>query len=204
MYYHASNIGGLKELKPHISNHGKSWVYFSSKRENILVYLSNSVEKHIKQKHNRPLKQYIKWASYGITEDGRVRIEEYYPNAMIETFKGVSGYIYSVNELADAKPRRGIKDVYVTQDEVNIDACEYVVDAYEEMIKAEQQGKIVIERFETISKQKQKWVEKTIINEYNNTDNEDYKEFLLDKFVWLKDKIKGYNYGLQSNNNISR
>ena len=189
MYYHASNIGGLKVLKPHISNHGKSWVYFSSKRENILVYLSNAVEKHIKDKHNRALKKYEKWASYGITEDGRVRIEEYYPNAMIETFKGASGYIYSVNNIADAKPLRGIKDVYVTQDEVNVDACEYVADAYEEMIKAEQQGKIVIERFETITDKKREWIEKSILNEYNNTDNEDYKEFLLDKFVWLKDKI---------------
>ena len=189
MYYHASNIGGLKVLKPHISNHGKSWVYFSSKRENILVYLSNAVEKHIKDKHNRALKKYEKWASYGITEDGRVRIEEYYPNAMIETFKGASGYIYSVNNIADPKPLRGIKDVYVTQDEVNVDAYEYVADAYEEMIKAEQQGKIVIERFETITDKKREWIEKSILNEYNNTDNEDYKEFLLDKFVWLKDKI---------------
>ena len=189
MYYHASSVEGLKVLKPHISNHGKSLVYFSSKRENILVYLSNAVEKHIKDKYNRPLNKYTKWASYGITTDGRVRVEEYYPNATVETFKGVSGYIYSVNQLDDAKPLKGIQDVYVTQDEVLIDGCEYIADAYEELLKAEQEGKIVIERFETITEQKQKWIEKSILNEYDNTDNDDYKEFLLDKFVWLKDKI---------------
>ena len=189
MYYHASSVEGLKVLKPHISNHGKSLVYFSSKRENILVYLSNAVEKHIKDKYNRPLNKYTKWASYGITTDGRVRVEEYYPNATIETFKGVSGYIYSVNQLDDAKPLKGIQDVYVTQDEVLIDGCEYIADAYEELLKAEQEGKIVIERFETITEQKQKWIEKSILNEYDNTDNDDYKEFLLDKFVWLNDKI---------------
>lgn len=189
MYYHASSVKGLKVLKPHISNHGKSLVYFSSKRENILVYLSNAVEKHIKEKYNRPLKQYEKWASYGITSDGRVRIEEYYPNATIETFNGVSGYIYYVNQLDDAKPLRGIKDVFVTQDETPVDDCEYVLDAYQELLKAEQEGKIVIERFENITEQKREWIEKTILNEYENTDNEDYKEFLLDKFVWLNDKI---------------
>ena len=189
MYYHASSVEGLKVLKPHISNHGKSLVYFSSKRENILVYLSNAVEKHIKDKYNRPLNKYTKWASYGITTDGRVRVEEYYPNATVETFKGVSGYIYSVNQLDDAKPLKGIQDVYVTQDEVLVDGCEYIADAYEELLKAEQEGKIVIERFETITEQKQKWIEKSILNEYDNTDNDDYKEFLLDKFVWLKDKI---------------
>ena len=189
MYYHASSVKGLKVLKPHVSNHGKSLVYFSSKRENIIVYLSNAVEKHIKEKHNRPLKQYNKWASYGITDDGLARIEEYYPNATIETFKGVSGYIYSVNDLADAKPLRGIKDVFVTEEETPVDGCEYVADAYVELLKAEQEGKIVIERFETISEQKRQWIEKTILNEYENTDNDDYKEFLLDKFVWLNDKI---------------
>lgn len=190
MYYHASSVRDLKVLKPHVSNHGKSWVYFSTKRENILVYLSNAVEKHIKQKYNRCLNKYEKWASYGITSDGRVRIEEYYPNATIETFKGVSGYIYNVNKLDNAEPLKGIKDVVVTQDEVIVDGCEYVTDAYEEILKAEQDGKIVIERFETITEQKREWIERTIISEYNNTDNEDYKEFLLDKFVWLKDKIK--------------
>ena len=189
MYYHATNVSGLTSLKPHISNHGKSLVYFSSKRENILVYLSNAVEKHIKQKYNRPLKQYNKWASYGFEPDGRLRIEEYYPNATIETFKGTSGYIYSVNQLNNADQLTTIKDVYVTQDEVVVDDCEYVADAYDEILKAEQQGKIVIERFETITDKKRQWIEKTILNEYNNTDNQDYKEFLLDKFVWLKDKI---------------
>ena len=189
MYYHASNIADLKVLKPHVSNHEKSLVYFSSKRENVLVYISNAVEKYIKEKYNRSLKQYNKWASYGITEDGRVRIEEYYPNATVETFKGVSGYIYSVNQLDNVKPLRGIKDAFITQEEILIDSYEYVADAYDEMLKAEQEGKIVIERFETISDKKREWIEKTIINEYNNTDNEDYKEFLLDKFVWLKDKI---------------
>ncbi len=189
MYYHASNVKDLKMLKPHISNHGKSWVYFSTKRENILVYLSNAVEKHIKEKYNRPLKQYAKWASYGITSDGRVRVEEYYPNATLETFKGVSGYIYNVNQLDNVQPLKGIKDVFVTQDEVKVDGCEYVIDAYEELLKAEQEGKIVIERFEDITEQKRDWIKKIISNEYDNTDNNEYKEFLLDKFVWLKDKI---------------
>ena len=89
MYYHASNIKDLKVLKPHISSHGISWVYFSTKKENVLVYLSNAVEKHINEKYGRPLKEYVKWASYGINASGLVRIEEYYPNATEETFRGV-------------------------------------------------------------------------------------------------------------------
>ena len=44
MLYHASPIGGLTELRPHISNHGIPLLYFSQKRENTFVYLSNAVE----------------------------------------------------------------------------------------------------------------------------------------------------------------
>lgn len=188
MYYHASNIKNLKVLKPHVSSHGNPWVYFSTKPENVLIYLCNAVEKHIKQKHNRALKQYIKWASYGICADGRVRIEEYYKNATEETFKGVSGYIYKVNQLKNLQPLNGIKDVFVTNEEVVVDDCYFISDAYEEILKAEQEGIILIERFEDITEKKRNWIEKTILNEYKNTNNEDYKEFLIDKFNWLKNK----------------
>ena len=42
MLYHASPIGELTELRPHISNHGIPLLYFSQKRENTLVYLSKA------------------------------------------------------------------------------------------------------------------------------------------------------------------
>lgn len=190
MFYHASNKKDLKILKPHVSMHGKSWVYFSTKIENVLVYLSNAVEKHIQQKHNRPLKQYQKWASYGITSDGRVRIEEYYQNATEDTFKGVSGYIYMASEVKNSEPLRGIKDVFVTKDQTKVDGCLFIKDAYEELLKAEKEGKIEIERFEKLTEKKKAVIEGMILKEYANTNNQDYKEFLIDKFDWLKDKFE--------------
>lgn len=45
MYYHASATGGIQYLKPQISNHKIPLVYFSLKRENALIYLSNAVER---------------------------------------------------------------------------------------------------------------------------------------------------------------
>lgn len=41
MYYHASSVKGIERLEPRISNHGIPLLYFSKKRENVLVYLSN-------------------------------------------------------------------------------------------------------------------------------------------------------------------
>ena len=46
MYYHASSVKGITQLTPQSSNHGIPLVYFSTKRENVLVYLSNSIEKY--------------------------------------------------------------------------------------------------------------------------------------------------------------
>ena len=49
MYYHASKTAGLVCLEPRVSNHGIPLVYLSSKRENVLVYLSNAVEKFCRE-----------------------------------------------------------------------------------------------------------------------------------------------------------
>ena len=47
MYFHASNVEGIKRLVPNVSSHNKPLVYFTTKRENSLVYLTNAVEKYL-------------------------------------------------------------------------------------------------------------------------------------------------------------
>ena len=49
MFYHASPTGGITRLEPRISNHGIPLVYFSRKRENVLVYRKRSI-KHTSKK----------------------------------------------------------------------------------------------------------------------------------------------------------
>lgn len=51
MYYHASPVKNIEILKPRISNHNIPLIYFSDKRENVLVYLSNAVEKFCKEQN---------------------------------------------------------------------------------------------------------------------------------------------------------
>ena len=34
---------------------------------------------------------------YSFTKDGRLQLEEYYPNATFETYKGVDAYIYYID-----------------------------------------------------------------------------------------------------------
>ena len=95
IYYHASQVDGIFILEPRISNHDVPLIYFSKKRENVLVYLSNAVEKYCKENGFKHEGNYLKWGPYGFTKDGKLYIEEYYPNASINTYKNVSGYIYT-------------------------------------------------------------------------------------------------------------
>ena len=70
MYYHASQVANIKILEPRISNHNIPLIYFSTKRENVLVYLSNAVEKCCRETDFRHNGKWHKWATYGFNKDG--------------------------------------------------------------------------------------------------------------------------------------
>ena len=182
MFYHATQVGNLHKLIPHVSNHNIPFVYFSSKRENVLVYLINAIEKHCKEiwlHHEGP---YKKWGSYGF-QNGIINLDEYYPNALSDTYKGVSGYIYSTKTVEFAEELPDIPFAFTTTSEVMIENCEFIEDAYKEILLAESKGEIIINRYEDLSPKKLDWIHTNIKNEYkNNQDRLDYCSFLKAKF----------------------
>lgn len=160
MYYHASPIGGITRLKPHISNHGIPLIYFSAKRENVLVYLSNSVEKFCRETGFVHKGKYQKWGPYGFDKDGRQRLEEYYPNALASTYKGVSGYIYFTETIIPSDFALQIPDAAASSEPVDIAGAEFVPDAYEAILQAEREGLLTILRYEEMSDEMRRWNEK--------------------------------------------
>ena len=183
MYYHASNIANIKELIPAISTHKKPLVYMTSKRENTLVYLSNAVEKYCKEIGFEHSGKYYKWGSYGFTKDGILELQEYWPNAVVDTYSGVSGYIYSAEKVISAENMKEIPFAVTSAEPVQVSACEYVPDAYEALKEAAVKGLIVIKRYSEISEQMLAWIERCIKEEYKRADEiPDYKVFLEGKF----------------------
>lgn len=181
MLYHASQTPDIKVLEPRVSNHGKPLVYFSQKRENTLVYLSNAVEKHCRENSFTYDGVYTKWGSYGFNGDGILVLDEYYPNAARETYEGVSGYIYSVSETGE--PMEDIPFAFITDKPTEVLGCEFIADAYTELLRAAWQGKIIMNSYENNSTQKLKWIEKTVRDEYANPKStEEYRYFLRCKF----------------------
>ncbi len=189
LYYHASNTGGIEVLEPRISNHNKPLIYFSTKRENVLVYLSNAVEKYCRETGFYHNGKWHKWASYGFESDGTLRLEEYYSDAIRDTYKGVSGYIYSVDNIITNEDSINISNAVTSSLPVKVTGTEFIEDAYEEIMKAEKAGLIKIRKFEDMSENMLSWIEKTIKEEYENAESEpDYRHFLKAKFKFLEIK----------------
>lgn len=183
MYYHASGTSGISVLQPRISNHHVALIYFSKKRENVLVYLSNAIQKYCTEMGFKHSGNWEKWASYGFDKDGIQRIEEYYPNALEDTYKGVSGYIYSAENVANSGFNIQIPDAVAADKPVAVSGCEYVPDAYEAILTAEKQGLVKIVRYSNAFEKTLAWLERTVREEYKNAfDRPEYRFFLEGKF----------------------
>ena len=181
MLYHASPVKNIVQLEPRISNHGIPLIYFSRKKENVLVYLSNAVEKYCKETGFEWYGNWSKWGPYGFTKDKIQRLVEYYPNALIDTYKGVSAYIYSVEENTNTENFEEIPDAVTVKEPARVYNSEFIPDAYSEILKAEKESKIVITRYEEMSDKERAWLQRVIPKEYENG-QADYRYFLMAKF----------------------
>ena len=182
MLYHASPVPDIIRLVPHISNHGRPLVYFSSRPENTLVYLSNAVEKCCREKGFVHKGGYTKWGPYGFSGEGTLTLDEYYPDAITDTYKGVSGYIYAAEESEDIVPLEGIPFAFISEREVEVKGREFVPDAYLALMRAAEEGKIVITEYKDLSPAKPEWIAKTVKREYEEG-SEEYRFFLRNKFA---------------------
>ena len=190
MFYHASPVKDLKVLEPRISDHGVPLIYFSKKRENVLVYLSNAVEKYCRENgffYDGPWK---KWGPYGFDPDGILRIEEYYPGMLEETYQGVSGYIYEVAEVPQNDYPLNIPDAVADSQAVRVDAAEYVPDAWEAILAAEKQGLIRILRYKDFSDQEIDTIEillQKLYRRYGIDDGTDLSAKQADEYPTMSD-----------------
>ena len=179
LYYHASSVPGIKQLEPQISEHGVPLVYLSSKRENVLVYLSNAVEKYCRETGFEYEGKRQKWGPYGFDRDGKLYLEEYYPDALVKTYKGVSGYIYSAEDAEDSGVVTGITDAITSSKPVEVTGMEFIPDALEAILQAESEGLIRIVRYREMTDKKKIWLKKVIWEEYVGSEaHPEYRHFL--------------------------
>lgn len=179
MYYHASPVGGIIQLEPRISDHHIPLVYFSTKRENTLVYLSNAIEKYCSETGFVYTGIWKKWGPYGFAKDGILKLQEYYPDAIRKTYEGVSGYIYSADFITDSGFVIGIPGAASSSTPVKVLGSEFVEDAYAAILEAEEKGLITIMRYDEMPEKMHEWSKRTILQEYATAeDHPEYRHFL--------------------------
>ena len=187
MYYHASQVEGIKQLEPRVSDHHVPLVYFSTKRENTLVYLSNAIEKYCRETGFVYDGIWKKWGPYGFTKDGIQQLQEYYPDALEKTYKGVSGYIYSVESITDSGFEIRIPDAASSNEPVKVTGSEFILDAYQAILEAEEKGLIAIMRYDEMSEKMRDWNRRTILQEYEEAvDHPEYRHFLKGNFTYIQ------------------
>ncbi len=116
-------------------------------------------------------------------------MEEYYPNALINTYKGISGYIYSAETIVESDFALQIPDAAASSIPSDVTGVEFIPDAYEAILQAERDGLITILRYEEMSEAMREWNARTIKEEYEKAvDHPEYRHFLRGNFP---DVIKG-------------
>ena len=182
-FYHASDIANLQELKPQSSVYIENpTLYFSSKMENVLIYLANPVKKFYEQKYGKSNQIFQKFATYGFNKEKLLTIDEYYPNALEENFGDVSGYIYEIEADPNSLCENKIPFVYSTNQPQKVVKSTYVPNALDLVLEFEQQGLIRINRFETLSEKKLQIIKQQVEDCYAKTDDKIFKEYLTEKF----------------------
>lgn len=182
-FYHASDIANLQELKPQSSVYIENpTLYFSSKMENVLIYLANPVKKFYEQKYGKSNQIFQKFATYGFNKEKLLTIDEYYPNALEENFGDVSGYIYEIEADPNSLCENKIPFVCSTDKPQKVVKSTYVPNALDLVLKFEQKGLIKINRFETLSEKKLQIIKQQVEDCYAKTDDKIFKEYLTEKF----------------------
>ena len=102
--------------------------------------------------------------------------------------RGVPACIYMADPPKGMERLPGITDAYVSKTPVPVLGSETISDAWEEILRSGQEGKIVICRYETMTPAQLAWIRDTAIQEYNDPQTgPDYRHFLCCKFPFVQD-----------------
>ena len=139
-FYHGTQVGGLKELKPFNlpkSNLDVAAVYLTTRRQVALHYISNY--------------KVLPFSSPMLNiKDDVIVYQEMYSGALELSCRGVSGYIYRCVGDYEMMESNGVKSAAVSYASVPVADGEYIDDVYEEIMQYQKQGKFVYEKYEDL------------------------------------------------------
>lgn len=131
--YHASDVEGIKTLRPQVANHKNAYVYLSAKREDVLIYLVNPVRKFCMD-NNIPPDNGGGWHRFATRRfNGKVDIFlELWPNEFEEIYGRTPSYFYKVEKNDDCEPLNARElpstSFYVCKKPIAVKSVEVIAD----------------------------------------------------------------------------
>lgn len=126
--FRGSPVGGLTELQPFLSEHGKLYLYFATK----------------------PVPKPFSFSPYGFDKDGVV-YSEYYENAFEERYRSKAGYLCECDHVTGLDNPAQINCAYTTTEPVKIDRVTRIDDLYDYFMEQAEQGLFWVKKRAEIS-----------------------------------------------------
>jgi len=133
-YYHGTTTPAITELK------ASPIVYLTSNRAYALFYI---------------IDKSINWVTCGVKEDGAVHYDERFPNQIEKLYSGKCGYLYGCNDTEGFTSGKS-RDIVISHASVKVVSCEFIPDIYQEILKYEKTGAIVVNRYEYLTDNEKK------------------------------------------------
>jgi hypothetical protein len=188
-YYHGSKIRGLQSLTPSISIHKENYVYLTTSKMVSLIYCVNAIESFYEKEGLEKPEKFHPWYSYGF-RNGKLVLEECYPNALQETYENKEGIIYKCSPPQNVSNPTNIYCAYVTTEQVKV--LEEIVykNIYSTILEFEQKGLLEIRRFEELASTEKERIDQSILDSFKHFDLKskpeyNYTVFLENKFPHL-------------------
>ena len=138
--YHVSSAPNLKVLEPHVSTHGKSYVYATSNLELALFFGSKKSAGDFD-------------GMYG-TEGDKPFFYEAYEGALKRRFDGATCYIYEVDPSTFEGGKTSFGCEMVSTEPVKVKNCTEVSNLYQHLLDLNEKGRIDLHFFEDTSEYK--------------------------------------------------
>lgn len=170
-FYHGSPIGGLNELQPFLSEHGKPYIYFAT---NPLVALLYAV---------KPVPKPYSFYPYGFDKNGNVIYSEYYENAFYDLYNGKVGYLYECDNLKNIDTPTQINCAYTSTESIKVDRVTMIPDLYVFYKEQEEKGLFRVKAKKDISDKEIKFVFDELRKDIEKSDLEHYPQHAMSVFI---------------------
>jgi len=149
--YHGTHIQGLEILKPFATRGNaisKSVVCLTPNPHISLFYI-----------WSRP----YKWVAFNEDSNGRVVFTEQYDGMLFDFYNNISGSIYECDGSNPQIQQTHMEGVYTSEFPINIEKETVILNVYEEILRNEAKGNIIIRRYAQLSNEEKNSISQTLV-----------------------------------------